>query len=286
MTEDSVTTTGETRGVSFMTYVYVLHQKGKPLMPTNPGKARILLKSGLAKVVSREPFTIQLLYETSEFVQELTVGVDPGSGTAGFAVAEPAQGLILYRSEVQLRQDISRNMSQRLNYRRTRRNRKTRYRKARFLNRGNSVRKNRYSPTVESKVNAHERESRLIESILPVKTIVYENSQFDTHAIANFEVLKDNSLYQKAPQYGFENTRTYVLCRDGILVNVVKAKARTNVLRFTTKYLDVKMGLTRQPIWSPCVKHAMTKYMMGFCSQNGKGKQRIYRFRPANWIWS
>ncbi len=49
--------------------VYVKSQSGKWMMPTNPTNARILLKQGKAKVIQRTPFTIQLLYETTEYVQ-------------------------------------------------------------------------------------------------------------------------------------------------------------------------------------------------------------------------
>lgn len=49
-----------------MEYVYVLDKNGSPLMPTSRcGKVRKLLKNGEAKVVKREPFTIQLLKETT-----------------------------------------------------------------------------------------------------------------------------------------------------------------------------------------------------------------------------
>lgn len=211
-------------------------------MPTNPANARILLKSGRAKVVSKEPFTIQLLYDSTENIQDLTVGVDPGSGTAGFAVVDQAKGEIVYRSEVQLRQDISRNMNQRSNYRRTRRNRKTRYRKARFLNRRNSIRKNRLSPTVVSKIQAHEREIKLIGSILPIKTVVYENAQFDIHAITNPEVLKDKSLYQKGQKYGFENTKAYVLYRDGHTCQYCKGKSKDKRLQVHHKIFKSENG--------------------------------------------
>ena len=43
--------------------VYVTNRQGKALMPTDRhGKVRRLLKSGLAHVVCRIPFTIQLDY--------------------------------------------------------------------------------------------------------------------------------------------------------------------------------------------------------------------------------
>ena len=55
--------------------VYVLNKDGKPLMPTNRhGKIRHLLNQGLAKVIRKEPFTIKLLYNSTNFTQELTLG--------------------------------------------------------------------------------------------------------------------------------------------------------------------------------------------------------------------
>ena len=50
--------------------VYVLNNDGQPLMPTERhGKVRRLLKSGKAKVVKKYPFTIQLLYESTNYTQ-------------------------------------------------------------------------------------------------------------------------------------------------------------------------------------------------------------------------
>ncbi len=59
--------------------VYILSKEGKPLMPTSRhGKVKHLLKSNRAKVVKRTPFVIQLLYDTTEYVQSVTLGVDAG----------------------------------------------------------------------------------------------------------------------------------------------------------------------------------------------------------------
>lgn len=47
-----------------MAAVYVISASGKPLMPTTRcGHIRGLLNAGKARVVEREPFTIQLKYE-------------------------------------------------------------------------------------------------------------------------------------------------------------------------------------------------------------------------------
>ena len=52
--------------------VYVQDQDGKPLMPTRRyGAVRRWLKSGRAKVVRREPFTIQLLDRQGGYTQPL-----------------------------------------------------------------------------------------------------------------------------------------------------------------------------------------------------------------------
>ena len=65
--------------------VYVISQSGKALMPTSRhGKVKHLLREGKARVVRREPFTIQLLYDSKEYTQPVTLGVDAGTG----AVAE------------------------------------------------------------------------------------------------------------------------------------------------------------------------------------------------------
>ena len=66
--------------------VYVISQEGRPLMPCSNVIARLLLKNGKAKVKKREPFTIKLTYKTTNYTQNLTLGVDTGSGTLGSAV--------------------------------------------------------------------------------------------------------------------------------------------------------------------------------------------------------
>ena len=65
--------------------VFVLSHSGKPLMPTTPRRARIFLKTRRARVVTCEPFTIQLRFETTTHTQPVTVGVDTGSQTVGIA---------------------------------------------------------------------------------------------------------------------------------------------------------------------------------------------------------
>ena len=95
--------------------VYVISQKNKPLMPCSSPIARLLLKLGRAKVKKREPFTIKLTYETTNYIQNLTLGVDTGSGTIGAGVSNDNSDIV-YMSEVIVRNDITDKMTQRRKY--------------------------------------------------------------------------------------------------------------------------------------------------------------------------
>jgi hypothetical protein len=114
-------------------FVYVLNCHSQPFMPCSPRKARFLLKEGKAKVVKMIPFTIQLLYGSSGYKQEVSLGIDAGAQHLG--VSATTEQTVLFEAEVLPRNDIQELLATRRQYRRARRNRKTRYRKARFLNR-------------------------------------------------------------------------------------------------------------------------------------------------------
>ena len=197
--------------------VYVLKQNGQPFMPTARfGKIRRLLKAKKAKVVRREPFTIKLLYEPkTDVVQECYCGVDTGSQHIGVAVV--GNDKVLYQSQTELRNDIKKKMDRRRGFRRLRRSRKTRYRKPRFLNRGNSTKSNRLPPSVKHKVHAHIDEIEFCKKILPVSDLIIEVSQFDT------ALMKDPSLisekvkhwgYQQGFNYSYSSRREAILRRD------------------------------------------------------------------------
>ena len=197
-------------------FVYVLDKNGQPLMPTQRfGKVRRLLRDEKAKVVKRCPFTIRLLYEPeTKVVQEVVFGVDTGSKHVGVACV--GNDKVLYQSQVELRDDIKKKMDSRRMYRRSRRNRKTRYRKCRFLNRRNSIRKDRYCPTLVSKFYGHEREIEFCKKILPItdENIILEVSQFDTQLIEKPWLQEHKWAYQKGVNYGYANAREHALVRD------------------------------------------------------------------------
>ena len=106
--------------------VFVLNMRGQPLMPCSPPKARKLLRAGKAVPVRRTPFVIQLTVPTGETKQPITLGVDAGYKHVGLSATTAKEELLA--SEVELRQDVTGLLSNRLALRRARRNRKTRYR--------------------------------------------------------------------------------------------------------------------------------------------------------------
>jgi len=205
--------------------VFVLSKDNTPLMPCLPVVARLLLKQGKAKCVTRTPFVIKLVNETTGYVQGVTFGLDTASSTMGGAAVHE-NGDVLYLSQVEVRNDIAPKMKARSGNRRNRRNRKTRYRKVRWLHRGNSMKTERFSPTMRSKFDTHLKEVAFVKSILPISKIILETGTFDPHALKNPEVLQNKSLYQKGVNYGFANTKAYVLYRDGHICQYCKSKTK------------------------------------------------------------
>lgn len=150
------------------------------------GKIRRLLKDGKAKVIRRCPFTVQLLYDTEDNVQDVTLGVDAGSKTVGLSATTKDKELFV--GELELRDDVSKNLTARRAFRRNRRSRKTRYRQARFNNRTRSKHKGWLASSVEAKIESHIRIIKNICSILPVNDIVIEVAAFDTQKMQNPEI--------------------------------------------------------------------------------------------------
>lgn len=212
--------------------VYVVSQNGQPLMPTDRhGKVRHLLKSGKAKVINRCPFTIQLLYSSTNYVQPITLGVDAGSKHIGLSATTKEKEL--YSSDVELRNDIVNLLSTRRQNRRSRRNRKTRYRKARFDNRVSAKHKGWLAPSIEHKIQTHLTAIDKVYKILPVADIIVEVAAFDTQLLK----AKDYGLpvpegidYQNGDMKGY-NTREYVLFRDGHKCRCCKGKSKDKILQ-------------------------------------------------------
>ena len=212
--------------------VYILDQDGHPLMPTNRhGRVRHLLKEGKAKVVRKCPFTIQLLYKTGGHTQPVTLGVDAGSKHIGLSASTEKQEL--FSAQAECRTDIVKNLSKRRILRRSRRNRKTRHRPARFNNRVHSKHKGWLAPSVEHKLNTHITLIQKACAILPITKIRIETAQFDTQRLkADIQntARPQGTDYQNGEQKGFYNVREYVLFRDQHQCQCCHGKSKDKVL--------------------------------------------------------
>ena len=212
--------------------VYVLNREGTPLMPTTRyGRVRRLLRKGLAVVVDYRPFTIQLTYSTPNGAQEVSLGVDAGTKHVGLSATTKKK--VLFEAELLPRSDIVEKLSTRREFSRTRRNRKTRYRKSRFMNRTGCKKPGWVAPSVRQKVDSHIYWISKICKFLPISNITVETAQFDTQLLKAQEQglqLPRGTDYQKGEQLGFYNVREYVLFRDGHKCQCCKGKSKDNKL--------------------------------------------------------
>lgn len=212
--------------------VYVLNKNGKPLMPTaRLGKVRHLLKEHRAIIVSYQPFTIQLTYDCPNRAQEVSLGVDAGSKHVGLSATTKKK--ILFEAQLELRDDIPNKLALRKEFRRTRRTRKTRYRKPRFLNRVSSKKPGWAAPSIRQKINSHIYWIDRIYSFLPIAHINIEIAQFDTQllkALDNNQPIPIGTDYQDGEQLGFWNVREYVLFRDDHKCQCCKGKSKDPIL--------------------------------------------------------
>ncbi len=205
--------------------VYVLNTNGQPLMPTNRyGKVRHLLEDGKAKVIKRCPFTIRLLYKGTNYTQPISLGIDAGSKHIG--VSATTEDKVLYEADVELRNDIVELLSTRRELRRARRNRKTRYRKARFNNRRRGD--GWLAPSIREKIDTHLTVIANVHKILPITKITVETAQFDIQKIKNPNI--QGVEYQQGEQLNFWNVREYVLWRDNHTCQCCKGKSKDKIL--------------------------------------------------------
>ncbi len=187
--------------------VLVIDTNKKQLNPCRPAEARLLLNKGKAAVFRQYPFTIILKEESQEEVRPLRLKIDPGSKTTGIALVDDATGKVVYALEIQHRSTtISQAITSRRSIRHSRRNRKTRYRPARFDNR---TRKEGWiAPSLESRIAHVETWTRRLLQFCPITAMSYEDVKFDTQLMRNPQIA--GVEYQRGELHGYE-VREYLL---------------------------------------------------------------------------
>jgi len=165
--------------------VFVIDTNRKPLTPCSPGMARSLLKAGKASVFRRYPFTIVLKKAVSCNPAACLLKIDPGSKTTGIALLK--NNLVIWAAELTHRsQQIKIALEKRRAVRRSRRNRKTRYRQARFLNRKRP--EGWLPPSLQHRVDTTLTWVKRIAKFCPVVGIAQELVRFDTQKMQNAEI--------------------------------------------------------------------------------------------------
>jgi 5-methylcytosine-specific restriction endonuclease McrA len=190
--------------------VAVLDTARKPLAPTTPRRARLLLKKGRVAVFRRYPFTIILKREiVNPSAPDLKLKIDPGSKTTGLAIVNQGSGESIFAAEIEHRgQTIKSRLDSRRALRRGRRHRKTRYRRPRFDNRRRP--EGWLPPSLESRVENVYTWSRKLIRVYPIEGLALELVKFDMQLMQNPEI--SGVKYQQGELQGFE-LREYVLIK-------------------------------------------------------------------------
>ncbi len=191
-----------------MSYVFVVDTNRTPRDPVHPGRARWLLQHKKAAILRRYPFTIVLKTEQKdEPVQPLRLKIDPGSKTTGMAVVNDATGQVVFAAEVEHRgQVIKKRLDDRRAIRRSRRQRKTRYRPARWANR--RKKEGWLPPSIKSRIHHVMTWVNRFRRWCPIEAISQEVVKFDLQAMDNPDI--SGVEYQQGTRYGYE-LREYVL---------------------------------------------------------------------------
>ena len=191
-------------------FVFVLDANKQNQDPVPPGQARRLLSQGKAAVYRHYPFTIILKYAVQEpHTQPCQIKIDPGAKVTGLAVVQ-GDKVIWGAQLVHRGEQIKNDLLKRRAIRRSRRNRKTRYRKPRFLNR---TRKPGWlPPSLESRVENIVTWVNRIRRYVPTAGLSQELVKFDTQAMQNPEI--SGISYQQGELAGYE-VRQYLLEKWG-----------------------------------------------------------------------
>ena len=190
-----------------MCRVFVLDIDRQPLDPCHPARARELLRNGRASVFRRFPFTI-ILHDrkrADSVVHNHRLKIDPGSKTTGMALLAGAR--VVWAAELTHQgQRITDALLSRRAVRRSRRQRETRYRQPRFLNRTRP--EGWLPPSLASRVANILTWVKRFSCLCPLTALSQELVRFDTQLMQNAEI--SGTEYQQGELQGYE-VREYLL---------------------------------------------------------------------------
>ena len=178
-------------------------------MPCHPARARILLNAGKAYCEKVYPFTIKLTERDTGDLQPVQLKIDPGSRHSGLALVLNGEqhykvifgAVIHHKGHL-----ITESLKSRASLRRGRRQRKTRYRPARWSNRKRP--EGWIPPSGMSRVMNLSVWTKKFIGLTNVRSISFEKTKFDTHLMVNPEI--SGVQYQQGTLAGY-SVREYLL---------------------------------------------------------------------------
>lgn len=220
-------------------YAFVSDAGGRKLDPTIVQNAWRLVRQGKAALVSRYPMAIRLEKVVSDPNQdEVRMGIDDGAKHVGIALVQKCQtrNKVLLLATLEQRDDVSKKMTVRRDYRRNRRRWK-RHRPKRFNNRGSSCRKGRLAPSIRQKRQAVLRVADSLSKLIRIDGFYLEDVVIDIRALTD-GYKPYRWQYQKSNRLD-ENLRKAAILRDGCRCRECgKGNCRLEVHHITPKRAD------------------------------------------------
>ena len=202
-----------------MSRVFVLDKNKNPLAPCTSARARILLSKRKAAVFRQYPFTIILKERDNGDTQPLSFKIDQGAKTTGIALVShnKTQNVVIWACNLIHRgHKISESLSKRSATRRTRRSRKTRYRKPKWTNSMSKAQlehinqrpKGWLAPSIRARLDNTVNLFNKLSRLSPITNVAIEDVRFDMQKIQNPNI--KGKEYQEGDLFGFE-AKEYLL---------------------------------------------------------------------------
>ena len=191
--------------------VLVVDKRKRPCNTISNAYARILLFKKQAVIHKRFPFTIRLKNDNAVLKdRSYTVKVDPGSKHTGIAIVDNKDSVVMLAELEHRGHIIKRTLDKRRSLRSFRRQRKTRHRPARFLNRTRA--KGWLAPSIKSRADNVVNFIKKYKKLLNINKVMIENVSFDTAQMSSNTKLY-GVKYQQGPLYQ-QKLRSFIFSRS------------------------------------------------------------------------
>ena len=202
--------------------VLVIDKRKRPCNTISAAYARILLFNKQAVIHKRYPFTIRLRNDNAVLKdRNYTIKLDPGSRTTGVAITDDKDSVVMLAEIEHRGHIIKKSLDKRRAVRRSRRQRKTRYRPAKFQNKTRP--QGWLAPSVKSRADNVINFVKKYKKLLNVNKVMIENVSFDVAQMSS-----DNNLigidYQQGPLYD-TNLRDFIFSKTKGRCSYCGAKA-------------------------------------------------------------